>query len=109
MSNFLVIEYELLANRNLQSADKLIIAFLRAYEKAGRFYFGSEQYMASLIGVELGFLKSRLEALKRVGIICQSQSDLRLLVDLDQLRTFQVNKKNMSAVATAMSAIANVN
>jgi len=109
MNNFLVIEYELLANRNLQSADKLIIAFLRSYEKAGRYFFGSTQYMASLIGVELGFLNSRLEALKRVGIIHQSQSDLKLLVTLEQLKTFQVNKNNQNVVMSAIQAVQQTN
>ena len=102
-----MIENAILGNRTFSAADKFILAFLRSYEKAGRFFFGTTQYMSGMLGIDQAYLEQRIKALIEVGVITQTREEIRTLLDLEDLKKFQINKVRQAEIKKALEGALN--
>lgn len=85
---FLMIQGELLRNKQINPTMKLIISYLYNLSKNGKCYFGGYQYMSDILGISEKNFTQNMASLVAAGMVVQTTEGLTLGRDLTYFSNF---------------------
>jgi hypothetical protein len=66
---YLSIDGELLKNKTIPAASKLIISFMINLRKGGKCFYGTHAYLSETLGIRYEYLEKCMSALLKSGIL----------------------------------------
>jgi hypothetical protein len=75
---FLLIDGNLLVNKSLTPADKMIISYVNNLACSGKCFYGTYAFLCDQLGIRYDYLEKRLNALLEVGILVSSKEGITL-------------------------------
>ena len=81
---FLIIQGELLSNKDLRSDHKLILAYLLGLRKSGKYFYGSTDYLAAELGANIKAVEYSIRELISFGFLVRDAANSLQLVRSDE-------------------------
>jgi hypothetical protein len=85
---FLILDGELLKNKNFTLCDKIIISYVYNLHKAGKFFFGELSHFCEEIGSPKEQVKKRFDLLVTKGILELTTYGCTLKMDIEDIKIY---------------------
>lgn len=82
---FLMIDGALLRNATFNATMKIILSYIYNLKKSDKVFFGSMDYLASVLGLDLMLLSKNIEVMLRHGYLLQTSEGLTLGCEFEKL------------------------
>lgn len=85
MMKYLSIDGELLQNKTIGPAQKLIISFIGNLNKGGKKYYGTHLYLAQTLGIRYDHLEKQMALLLKAGVLEVTEEGIELSLSIAQI------------------------